>query len=252
MNPVTDASVLDALRAADPAARIRLADADATSAIRRARPLRPARRRWMRGAAVIAAVLAIGVPAGAVATGFAARTGWFGSPNPGGGPAVGTESDDSEWLNLDADDLPDVVAALYPEWLPLAPGVDRSDVVARVTESVTGMEGLGQETLVRGRFEFEVYRDWISAWITAHGVGDAPGQQRAAQVLQQAAGWPVTVATDGGGVTTLMRAYAERISAGDAEAAQTLAQVEGAPGWDGVDRGELAAEISHEALGEQP
>jgi hypothetical protein len=52
-------------------------------------------------------------------------------------------------------------------------------------------------------------------------------------------------------VVDIMRAFARRIAVGDREAAQTLAQMENAPGWDGIDRSELAAEIYNEVLGAQ-
>ncbi|GAA3656165.1 hypothetical protein [Microbacterium marinilacus] len=249
MTPRPDIPLLDALRAADPAAAIALDTAEATAAVRRARPHRPPRRRRVFWAAALAALVVVGVPVGAVATGFAARTGWFGSPNPGDdrGSFFSTESDDTEWLDLGADDLPDVVASLYPEWLPLAPGVTREALTARVVDALAHDDALAQETLVRRTFESEAYRDWIGAWIAAHDAGDAAARARATEVLGEAAGWPAMVATDGGGVTDTMHAFARRVATGDAEAAQALAQIENAPGWDGVDRSALGAEIYDEA-----
>ncbi|MBD8207355.1 hypothetical protein IFU08_15775 [Microbacterium sp. CFBP 8790] len=251
MKTVSDANLLEALRAADPAALITLTSADAAASTRQARPRRAPRRRWTIWATALTAVVVVGLPVGAVATGFAARTGWFGSPNPGDdrGSFVSTESDDTEWLDLGADDLPQVVASLYPEWLPLAPGVTSDALTARVTEAMTGMEGLAQETLVRRTYEYEAYRDWIGAWITAHDTGDTNGQTTAAIILEEAADWPAMVETDGGGVTDIMRAFAQRIADGDNDAAQALAQIENAPSWDGQDRSELGTEIYNEVLG---
>lgn len=250
MKTMSDADLLDALRVADPASGLTLPSTEAAAAARRARPSRPMRRRWAIWATAFAAVVVVGIPAGAVATGFAARTGWFGSPNPGDDREtfVSTESDDTEWLNLDADDLPEVVASLYPKWLPLAPGVTRETLTARVSGTMAQMEGLAQETLVRKTYEYEAYRDWIGAWIAAHDSGDASAEATAADFLKDAAGWPAMVETDGGGVTDVMRAFAARISGGDAEAAQALAQIENAPGWDGVDRSTLGTEIYNEVL----
>lgn len=251
MKTVSETDLLDALRAADPAAQITLSATVSASAARHARPQRPARRRWLIWATALGAIAVVGIPAGAVATGLAAHTGWFGSPNPGDdrGAVVSTESDDTEWLNLAADDLPTVVASLYPEWLPLAPGVTADALTARVTDAMAQQNALAQETLVRRTYEYEAYRDWIGAWITAHSAGDSAGQAAAATVLTEAADWPAMVATDGGGVTDVMRAFAERIAAGDADAAQALAQIENAPGWDGNDRSALAAEIYEDVLG---
>ena len=252
MKTVSETDLLDALRAADPAAQVTLTSAEATAAVQRTRPRRPERRRRLIWATAVAAIAVVGIPAGAVATGFVAHTGWFGSPNPGDdrGAVVSTESDDTEWLDLGADDLPDVVASLYPEWLPLAPGVTPEALTARVTDAMARQNALAQETLVRRTYEYLAYRDWIGAWITAHDTGDTSGQAAAAAVLTEAAGWPAMVKTDGGGVTDIMRAFAERIAAGDAEAAQTLAQIENAPGWDGNDRSALGDEIYNTVLGE--
>lgn len=251
----SDADLLDALRVADPAAQITLTTTEATAAVRRARPSRPPRRRWAIWTAAAAALIAVGAPVGAVATDFAARTGWFGSPNPGGasGPdsesIASTESDGTEWFDLDADDLPEVIASLFPHWLPLAPGVTDATLSARVTDVLTEMDGLGQETLILKTYEYEAYRDWIGAWIAAHDRGDVSGQERAAEALEEAASWPATVATDGGGIADSMRAFAERISAGDHDAAQALAQFEKAPGWDGIDRETLWIEINDQVTG---
>jgi|GEM_PF-1988282 len=252
MKTVSETDLLDALRAADPAAQVTLTSAEATATVHRSRPRWPERRRRLIWATALAAVAVVGIPAGAVATGLSARTGWFGSPNPGDdrGAVVSTESDDTEWLDLGADDVRDVVASLYPEWLPLAPGVSADALTARVTDAMAQQNALAQETLVRRTYEYLAYRDWIGAWITAHDTGDTAGQAKAAAVLTDAAGWPAMVETDGGGVTDIMRAFAERIAAGDAEAAQALAQIENAPGWDGNDRSALGDEIYNTVLGE--
>jgi len=92
----------------------------------------------------------------------------------------------------------------------------------------------------------------MGAWIAAHDRGDTEAQETAARVITEASDWPTLVATDGGGVTDVMRAYAKRIAAGDSDAAQAMAQFEGAPGWDGTDRSALGAEIYDEVLGDKP
>ncbi len=253
----SDADLIDVLRSADPASGLTLSASDATEAVHRAHPERMRRRRWSVWAVALTAIFAVGVPAGAVASGFAARTGWFGSPNPvdvasaDSEDSVNTESDGTEWLDLGAADLSEVVASLYPEWLPLAPGITREELVNRVIEQMAGTEGLAQETYVRKAFEYAAYRDWIGAWITASNEGDTAAQAAAAAVLVDAAGWPATVSTDGGGITDGMRAFAARIAGGDVEAAQALAQVEHVPGWDGTDRSRLIAEIIGDTTGQQ-
>jgi hypothetical protein len=251
MKTVTAEDVRVALSAGDPASRITLSTVDATAAVRRARPSPALRRLWAVWATAVAAVVAVSIPAGAVATDYVARTGWFGSPDPGGaaGGADSTESDDTEWLDLGAADLPEVVASLYPERLPLAPGVTRQQLTDRVVAEMSRMDGLAQETLVRKTYEYEAYRDWIGAWISANDQEDRTAAATAASVLEDAAGWPATVETDGGGITDLMRAYARRIASGDRDAAQALAQLENAPGWDGIDRSDVHARIAADTLG---
>ncbi|MFT3797281.1 hypothetical protein [Microbacterium sp.] len=242
----TDTDLIAALRAADPAAATDVTGGRARDAVRQARPVRRPHRGKILVAAV-AAIVVVGVPAGAVATGFAARTGWFGSPNPGDdrGSAVSTEHDvNSEWIDLGASDLDEVVASVYPEWMPLAPGVTREDLTARVVAIMTADGAVAPELLLRRTFESESYSDWLGAWIAADGAGDAAAREAAARVIGAASDWPALVATDGGGVTDSMRAFAERIEDGDAEAAQAMAQLWGAPAWDGVDRTGLIDEIS--------
>lgn len=254
MNTMTDADLVAALRAADPARSMTVSAAEAARAVRRARTDKKARR-WLLVSTGIAALLVVGVPAGAYASGVLARTGWFGSPNPGDDRAscVSTEHDcNDEWIDLGAPDLDTVVASVYPEWMPLAPGVTREDLTARVIAIMTGDNAFAPERLIRRTFESESYKDWLGAWIAAHESGDVAGQDAASRVITEASTWPTLVATDGGGVTDIMRAYATRIAAGDSEAAQGMAQFEGAPGWDGIDRSTLSAEIYDEVLGDRP
>ena len=70
-------------------------------------------------------------------------------------------------------------------------------------------------------------------------------------MLLDAPTWPTIVATDDGGFILMMRACGERIAEGDAEAAQALAQISLASGWDGVDRSGLLEEIYYDAAGEE-
>ena len=82
-----------ALAAADPARDVSLPASDVRRIVRAA-TTRSRRRRWILPTATIAVVCAVGIPGAAVASGYLARTGWFGSPNPGspeGTRPVGTE-----------------------------------------------------------------------------------------------------------------------------------------------------------------
>ncbi|WP_447943596.1 hypothetical protein [Microbacterium aurum] len=245
MNAMSDNELVAALRAADPASSVALSAREATRVARQSRAARKPRR-WLLLTTSLAAVLVVGVPAGAFGSEFLARTGWFGSPNPGDdrGTCTSTEHDcNSEWIDVSASDLDEVIASVYPEWMPLAPGVTREDLTDRVTAIMATDNALAPERLLRRTFESESYKDWLGAWIAAHDNGDAAAQEVASRVITSASDWPTLVATDGGGVTASMRAYAERIAAGDADAAEAMAQLWGAPSWDGVDRTDLMDEI---------
>lgn len=245
MNAMSDAELMATLRAADPAPEITLSSADALRAVRSARTARRPRH-WVLLSTSLAALLVVGVPAGAIASGSLARTGWFGSPNPGDDrrALTSTEHDvNDEWIDLGATDLDAVVASVYPDWMPLAPGVTRDDLTDRVVAIMAKGNALAPERLLRRTFESVSYGDWLGAWMNAHDDGDAQGQATAARVLTEAPEWPTLVATDGGGVVASMRAYAARISGGDADAAQAMAQLWGALSWDGADRSELMDEI---------
>ena len=135
MNAMSDNELVAALRAADPASSVAVSAREATRAARQSRSARKSRR-WLLLTTSLAAVLVVGVPAGAFAAGFLARTGWFGSPNPGDDrvTCTSTEHDcNSEWIDVSASDVDEVVASVYPEWMPLAPGVTREDLSDRVT-----------------------------------------------------------------------------------------------------------------------
>lgn len=242
---MSNLDVLNALRTADPAANTDVTAVDAIAAVRAARRVSSPKRRRLMWAGAAVAVIAIGVPAGAVGSGFAARTGWFGSPNPS------TESDATEWLDLGADDLPEVVSSLMPDYLPMAPGVTQESLEARVVAYLAEEDAYGQVTLVVRAYERESYKDWIDVWIAANDSGDISNRDRAAEVLTEASGWPAVVSTDGGGFVNIMKTFALRISAGDEVAAQALAQYEGASAWDGIDRRSILNDIIEESRGAQ-
>lgn len=149
----------------------------------------------------------------------------------------GTEVvEDSEFVDTSAPDLGAYIESIYPEWLPLAPGQSRAGVIEQVRAAHAAEPGFTQEVVVRRSLEHAVYVGWIDEWIAAHADGDTARMAVAAGALADASTWPAFVATDGGGVTWIMAGYAREIAAGNVEAAQELAQVEGAASWDGVDR----------------
>ena len=92
-------------------------------------------------------------------------------------------------------------------------------------------------------FETVVYAAWMGEWIAAHDAGDQARMVAAIAVLKDTPTWPALVATDGGGVTTLMAGFVAEMADGNAEVAQAAAQYDGNPAWDGIDRDALIAEL---------
>jgi hypothetical protein len=149
----------------------------------------------------------------------------------------GTEVvDDSEFIDTSAPDLREYIEWTFPSQLPLAPSQSRESVIDAAFAQLSADPGLRQAVGIQRTIEHLVYVAWIDEWIDAKHSGDSARQDAAADVLGEAAAWPAFSATDGGGVTYVMARYAEEISHGNLDAAQELAQVEGAGSWDGVDR----------------
>lgn len=146
--------------------------------------------------------------------------------------------EDSEFVDTSAPDLGAYLESIYPQDLPLAPGQTKEGVIEHVRAERSAQPGITQKVDLLRSLEHAAYIGWIDEWITAHKVGDTDRTATAAAMIADAATWPAFVATDAGGVTYMMSRYGEAVAAGDADAAQELAQVEGAASWDGVDRAE--------------
>lgn len=238
--------VLQRVRGADPAGSVRVDDATFARVLDKSkRSNGRARRRVIIGVG-IAGVLAVGAagPAAAdIVRAFLAQTGTFGN-------AATTEEDSSEWIDLLAPDARGYVASVYPDYLPIPPGVDSSgfrlavaDQIIAAAQATSDQEGgiaiQQQRTGLVRSFEQAVYQEWIRTWLVADKAGDTSSRGAAAAVMQQACSWPAFVATDGGGVISLMQTFADAAKSGDLDGVQAAAQynlVEGTGGWDGVDR----------------
>lgn len=152
--------------------------------------------------------------------------------------------EDSEFVDTSASDLGAYLESIYPEDLPLAPGQTPEGVIEHVRAERSAQPGITQKVDLVRSLEHAAYIGWIDEWIAANEVGDTERMATAAAMIADAATWPAFVATDAGGVTYMMSRYAEAVAAGDVDAAQELAQVEGADSWDGVDRAEQPGSYS--------
>lgn len=192
------------------------ASIDAVRAARTEGRRRRTRRRGL-GTAAAAALLALGIAAGPAAADrgreFLAQADWF--PESGSEVLAG-----SEWIDTSAIDFPEYLVTKYPNYVPLAPGHSRDDLIARVLATFT-TPALTQEVSIRRGFEQIGYCDWIHEWNTN---ADPSARERATGVLREAIEWPAMNATDGGGIVANMRQIADHSEHGD-EAAMRRAEL---------------------------
>jgi hypothetical protein len=218
IDPDSHDTAIAALAAADPAAGIDL-DPDTAhrilSATLHAQTQPAARKRTMTVAAAgIAGVLAIAAATPAVADGigYVAQTGMF-------GPAGGENPDNSEWIEITAPDFVEYAVTLYPDYARLPAGYDRARfaelVAERRVEVNNGERGIMQAIGIVEMYESRARCAWQVEWLDANTDGDAKRQTAAAAMLTEAATWPKTVASDGGGYVEAEQALARAAQAGD-------------------------------------
>ncbi len=238
--------VLTRIRDADPASRLSVDDATLTRLLADSKRPRPARHRKLILGIGLIGVLAVGAAAPAAADvlrAFLAQTGTFGN-------AIHSEEDNSEWSDLLAPDARKYIASIYPDDLPVPPGTDVATfrllvadkiiAAAHATSQQEGGVGIQQQrTGLQRSFEQTAYGEWIRTWLVADKAGDVATRDAAAAALQDACSWPAFVATDGGGVIAQMQTFADAAGDVDRDGVQAAAQynlVDGAGGWDGIDR----------------
>jgi hypothetical protein len=133
------------------------------------------RHRIVIGSLIALAGLGIGVPA--IATSILARTGEFGDPS------TSTEEDGSEWIDVGAEDAPQVVIDAYPEYLTLPLGIPKEAAIADVSrwfQKVAGGarpgESLLQEGIITDTYEDFGMCAWTDVWLSARESGDTADQ----------------------------------------------------------------------------
>ena len=128
----------------------------------------------------------------------------------------GTEIiEDSPWVDPAASDFPDFVESIYPDYLVLAPGWSREQVVEAVVGAAANSDGLSQAIGYQYQMEVVASCGWAAEWLAADAEDDQSRLSAASLALAETVDWPALAAVDGGGVTDVQRALAEGASAGD-------------------------------------
>lgn len=206
------------------------------------------RRRLVTGIA-LAGMIVIGgaaaLPAAAGVLSFFAQSDWT--------CAWGSEcgDPDGQWIDTDASDFVDYTATVFPYDLPLPAGVDAEEFRIAAANEIQENPGLQSETGVIHSFEARIYCAWVGEWLRSDDAGDLEARTAASEIMIQNADWPATVATDGGGITEIQRAFGDAALNGDREIVLTAAQWNACDSADGKPHptGERLVEGILEGLG---
>lgn len=201
------------------------------------RASRGRRKRWLLAPAAVMAILVGGLgltgalPALAeTVQHFAAQTGIFGDGQGPGGSDSGkhyTEEDKSEWLSLNSPDFVTYAVRLMPSYIVLPAGTDRARFASNVAHILhdglpADHEAVMQTTSVRGAFEGGAQCLWYHDWKDAAQAGRSTEEATAAKEFLKSATWPLTVATDGGGVVANNKAIYRAAAQGEWSKADLL------------------------------
>lgn len=228
---LADDVLLTALHQADPGSRVVMTEDSGLRLLRAAAAAeRPrSRRRLVATIASCAAAVMLAVPATAAASGYLARTGWFGNPEPGspaGTTPRGTEADGSEYIDQLAPDYVAFATLQWPNYARLPKGYDShrfaqaiatqdAAQAAQTARQVGSKSSLIQVTSIVGHDEMMARCVWQAEWLEADADDDTARATAAAKALNEAARWPATVATDGGGVVQGELTVAAAAASGD-------------------------------------
>jgi hypothetical protein len=220
-----DARLTGADRAAQLGAHAPSLAAAFTAAEPEARTRRRRRRFTAAGiATVLALALGASVPAAAGAVReFLAQTGTH--CESGTECGTGATLAESEWIDSSQADFPEYVDSLFNPALPLAPGQSREQVVDWLVDSTLASDaaygpGVWSSLGLSASLESGIYCGWIDEWLSAD---DDSARDRAAVVLREAATWPATVKSDGGGVVDYLLDTADAADRGETHAVRNAA-----------------------------
>jgi hypothetical protein len=201
-NPVSpdDLKALDAAAGFDDLFERILAE---DAAPRAGAPIRRRKSRRTIASLALAATLLVGGATAAAAGWSSVHTGFFGHEGD-------TENDASEFLDLGADDAPQVAARLAVG-IPFAPG----DSAAAYIPGLVSGRGLMQADGIRSYLTSDALCGWWGAWLQSDREGDVAARARATSVLRDAPTWPIVVQNDGGGTVTFYEQIAASAERGD-------------------------------------
>lgn len=205
-------------------------------------------RRMATGLALAGVILVGGVaalPAAAGVLSFLAQSDWK--------CAWGSECGhpDGQWVDTAEADFVDYTATVFPYDLPLPDGVNADEIRITGANQMHENPALKSETGVIHHFESRIYCAWVAEWLRSDDAGDVEARAAASQIMIQNADWPATVATDGGGVTEVQRAFGNAALRGDREIVLAAAQWNACDSADGMPHptGERLAEDVMKGLG---
>jgi hypothetical protein len=130
------------------------------------------------------------------------------------GPA-GTESDNSEWVRMDAPDFPAALNRLVPRHLPLPAGWTWQPKTEEFIAAGRREPILKQVSGIKGEYAMYAQCAWTVEWLTARRSHDEERALAAVDVLRQVPTWPEIAAIDGGGLRESFGQRAEAAARGD-------------------------------------
>lgn len=129
-------------------------------------------------------------------------------------------SDRSEWIDLSAPDVPEVILEVYPDYLALPAGVPPEAAAADVTRVFDRLMGdaeraaRAQESLMVQSYEEWAICAWTAEWLDARAANDEERSDRAVAWLEEPSNFPAMVAADGGGVIDALLGFADAARSG--------------------------------------
>ncbi|TPW76721.1 hypothetical protein [Schumannella sp. 10F1B-5-1] len=194
----------------------------AAASVRRRGRARRRRLAWGGGIAALALLLG-GVTAPAAADAIRQFLAQTGQTCSGGECGEG-----SEVIDLNAPDVDEYAASLYPDYVPVPPGTTRDAIIQQVSSEadLNRAPGLTTESGFVMQYEIAGYCGWVGDWLAAEKKHDTQRRDAATQVIVASTAWPNLNAGDAGKINALVAGAAQ---SGDAEGIRFAAQLWACP-----------------------